>query len=57
MLRWTTIFFITAIAAYFFGFGQIEGSIAGIARTLFFVFACLAVVSFLALSPRRSDRR
>ena len=47
MLRWALTFFIVAIIAAIFGFTGIAGAATDIARTLFFVFLLLLVVSAL----------
>ena len=47
MLKWTVIFFIIAIIAGIFGFTGIEAGAAAIAKTIFFVFVALVVISFL----------
>lgn len=45
MLRWILIFLVVAIAAAVFGFTGIAGAATDIARTLFFIFLVLLVVS------------
>ena len=45
MLNWALTFLIVAIIAAVFGFTNIAGAAAGIARTLFFIFLVLLVVS------------
>jgi uncharacterized membrane protein YtjA (UPF0391 family) len=47
MLRWTFTFFVFAIIAGVFGFTGIAGASTDIARTLFFVFLGLMIVSAL----------
>lgn len=47
MLNWALTFFIVAIIAAVFGFTGIAGAATDIARTLFFVFLVLLVVSAL----------
>jgi uncharacterized membrane protein YtjA (UPF0391 family) len=47
MLRWAFIFFVFAIIAGVFGFTGIAGTSTDIARTLFFVFLGLVIVSAL----------
>jgi uncharacterized membrane protein YtjA (UPF0391 family) len=47
MLKWTLIFLIVAIIAGLFGFTNIEAGAASIAKTIFFIFIVLVVVSFL----------
>ncbi len=48
MLRWTLVFLVVAIIAAIFGFTDIAGASAAIARTLFFIFLFLLIVSMLA---------
>jgi uncharacterized membrane protein YtjA (UPF0391 family) len=47
MLRWALLFFIIAIVAAIFGFGNIAGDAAWIGKILLIVFLILAVVSLL----------
>jgi len=47
MLRWALTFLVVAIIAAIFGFTGIAGAATDIARTLFFVFLLLLVVSAL----------
>ena len=47
MLRYAVIFFVVAIIAAVFGFGGIAAGAVEIAKILFYVFAILAVASFL----------
>ena len=47
MLRWAIIFFIVAIVAAIFGFGNIAGAATDIAKILFFLFLILFVVSLI----------
>lgn len=44
MLRWALIFFIIAIIAAVFGFGNISAAATDIARILFFVFLVVFLV-------------
>lgn len=55
MLRWAAIFFIIAILAAVFGFGDIAAGASGIAQILFFVFVVLFLISLIAgmISGRR----
>ncbi len=54
MLHYAVVFFIIALVAALFGFGGIAASAVGIGKVLFFVFAVMAVASFLfGLSRRR----
>ena len=52
MLRWSIAFLILAVIAAFFGFGNIAHTSVEIAQVLFFLFAILFVVSFLASALR-----
>jgi uncharacterized membrane protein YtjA (UPF0391 family) len=54
MLRWALTFFVVAIIAAIFGFTGIAGAATDIARTLFFVFLVLLVIS-AALHVFRGD--
>ncbi|HYH63062.1 MAG TPA: DUF1328 domain-containing protein [Urbifossiella sp.] len=54
MLRWAILFFVVAIIAAVFGFGDVAGEAAWIGRVLLVVFLILAVVSMVA--GRRSPR-
>ncbi len=45
ILRWALIFFIVAIVAAIFGFGNIAAAATDVARILFFIF----IVVFLLL--------
>lgn len=47
MLRWAAIFFIIAIVAAIFGFGDIADGATDIARILFFVFLILFLISVI----------
>ncbi len=47
MLRWAIAFFIIAIIAAVFGFGDIADGATDIAKILFFVFLVLFVISLL----------
>jgi len=47
MLRWALTFLVIAIVAAVFGFTGIAGAATDIARTLFFVFLLLLIVSAL----------
>ena len=58
MLRWALIFFIVSIIAAVFGFGGISVAAAGIAKTLFWIFVALFVISLIAgLAAGRSLTR
>jgi uncharacterized membrane protein YtjA (UPF0391 family) len=45
MLRWTLIFFVIAIIAAMFGFTGIAEGAAAIAKTIFFIFITLVLVT------------
>lgn len=45
MLKWTLIFFGLAIVAAIFGFGGAAGTLAFVAKILFFAFVVLLIVS------------
>jgi uncharacterized membrane protein YtjA (UPF0391 family) len=47
MLHYAAVFFVIALIAALFGFGGIAASAIEIGKILFFVFAVLAVISFL----------
>lgn len=48
MLRWAVIFFIIAIVAAIFGFGNIAANAAWIAKILFFIFLVLFLLSLIS---------
>jgi uncharacterized membrane protein YtjA (UPF0391 family) len=48
MLRMALAFLVIALIAGLFGFNLIEGVSLQAAQVLFFVFLCLAVVTFVA---------
>lgn len=54
MLHYAVVFFVIALIAAVFGFGGITTSAVAIAKVLFFIFAVLAVASFLFGLIRRS---
>jgi len=56
MLRWALAFFVLALVAALFGFGGLAATSAGIARTLFYVFLIVFLVSlvFGVTASRRS---
>ena len=56
MLRWAVIFFIVAIIAAVFGFGDIADGATDIAKILFFVFIVLFVLSLIAQVVRGKGR-
>ena len=47
MLKWTLTFLVIAIIAAIFGFGGIAAGAVSIAKTIFFIFLVLVVVSFI----------
>jgi uncharacterized membrane protein YtjA (UPF0391 family) len=47
MLRWALAFFVLALVAALFGFGGLAATSAGIARTLFYVFLVVFLVSLV----------
>lgn len=47
MLHYAVVFFVIAIIAAIFGFGNIAGPASGIAQILFIGFLILAVLSLL----------
>jgi uncharacterized membrane protein YtjA (UPF0391 family) len=47
MLRWAVIFFIIAIIAAVFGFGNIAAGATDIAKILFILFVILFLVSLI----------
>lgn len=47
MLYWAAVFFVIAIIAAVFGFGNIAEGSADIGKILFFVFIVLAALSFI----------
>ena len=53
MLYWAIIFFIVAIIAAVFGFGNIAAGATTIAKVLFFVFLVVFLVSLIGGLARR----
>jgi uncharacterized membrane protein YtjA (UPF0391 family) len=47
MLRWAMGFLVLALIAAFLGFGGVAAASAGIAKTLFYVFVVIFVVTLL----------
>jgi uncharacterized membrane protein YtjA (UPF0391 family) len=47
MLHYAVVFFVIALVAALFGFGGIAAGAVSIAKTLFFIFAILAIASFI----------
>lgn len=56
MLYWSAIFFIIAILAGVFGFGNISASATSVAKVLFFVFLILFILSTVVHLGRRGNR-
>ncbi len=56
MLRWALAFFVLALVAALFGFGGLAATAGGIARSLFYVFLIVFLVSlvFGLTASRRS---
>ncbi len=48
MLKWAAIFFVIAIIAAIFGFGNIAAGAAAIAKLLFIVFVILFAIVLIA---------
>jgi len=48
MLRWAVAFFIVAIGAAIFGFGDIAAAATGVAKILFYVFLILFLISLIS---------
>jgi len=54
MLRWAAAFFIVAIVAAIFGFGDLAAAATGVAKILFYVFLILFLISLISgISFRR----
>jgi len=47
MLYWAAVFFVIAIVAAVFGFGDVAAGASSIAQVLFFIFLILFVLSLL----------
>ncbi len=47
MLRWAIIFFVVAIIAAIFGFGNISAAATDIAKILFYVFLVIFLISLV----------
>lgn len=47
MLRWAMGFLALALVAAFFGFGGVAVASAGIAKTLFYIFLVVFLVTFV----------
>jgi len=55
MLRWTVIFLVIAIIAAIFGFGGIAIGAASVAKTLFYIFLVLFILTLIAGGFRRVE--
>ena len=55
MIYWSAAFFIIAIIAAMFGFGDIASGATSIAKVLFFLFLVLFVISLLTGLFRRGN--
>jgi len=55
MLGWAVTFFIIAIIAAIFGFGNIAAGASSIAQILFFVFLVLFILSLIMGIVRRGS--
>jgi uncharacterized membrane protein YtjA (UPF0391 family) len=55
MLYWSAVFFVIAILAAIFGFGNIAAGASEVAKVLFFVFLVLFVISALFGFRRRGS--
>ena len=53
MLSWAVIFFVVAIIAAIFGFGGIAAGAVSIAKTLFFIFLILFILSLFVPALHR----
>jgi len=53
MLYWALVFLVIAIIAVLFGFGVIASAAAGIAKTLFFIFLVVFIISLIFGLSRR----
>lgn len=56
MLWWALVFFLVAIVAAVFGFGNIAAGAASIAQILFFLFLVLFVVALIVGAVQRTSR-
>jgi uncharacterized membrane protein YtjA (UPF0391 family) len=55
MLYWSAMFFLIAILAAIFGFGNIASGATAVAKVLFFVFLVLFILSTLFGLNRRGS--
>lgn len=56
MLYWSATFFLIAILAALFGFGNIADGATSIAKVLFFIFLVLFILSTVIGLARRGNR-
>ena len=54
MLHYSIVFFVIALIAAVFGFGGIAAGAVEIAKILFFIFAIIAVISFVVGLMKRN---
>ena len=54
MLHYSVVFLVIALIAAVFGFGGIAAGAVEIAKTLFFIFAIIAIVSFIVSLMRKN---
>jgi uncharacterized membrane protein YtjA (UPF0391 family) len=54
MLHYSVVFLVIALAAAVFGFGGIASGAVEIAKILFFIFAVMAIVSFVFSLVKKS---
>jgi uncharacterized membrane protein YtjA (UPF0391 family) len=55
MLRVSVIFFVLGVIAAFFAYGDLDGQVVMIAKTVFFVCVVMFVVAFLVAPVRRKQ--
>jgi uncharacterized membrane protein YtjA (UPF0391 family) len=56
MLYWAVVFFVVAIVAALFGFGNIAAGASSIAQILFFLFLVLFIISLIMGLVRRGGK-
>ena len=54
MLHYSVVFLLIALVAAVFGFGGIAAGAVEIAKILFFIFAAMAIVSFIVSLVRKN---
>ena len=54
MLHYSVVFLVIALIAAVFGFGGIAAGAVEIAKILFFIFAAMAIVSFVVSLIRKN---